>query len=45
MDAGAALRLKGFGFSDIFHGKRLSGLIGLAWLENERRTGSYMEMN
>lgn len=45
MDAGADLRLKGFVFSDVFNGKRLSGFTGLAQLENECKTGSYMEMN
>lgn len=45
MDAGNALRLKGFSFSGIFNGKRLNGFTGLAWLENERETGGYVEMN
>lgn len=40
MDAGAALRLKGFGFSHIFHGKKW-----VVWFENELKTGGYMKIN
>lgn len=33
MNAGAALRLKGFDFSQVFYGKRLSGL-AWEWLQD-----------
>jgi len=45
MDAGAALRLNSFGFSDVFRGKRLDGFTGLVWLENELKTNGSVEVN
>lgn len=39
------LKLNRFGFSDVFNGKRLNGFTGFAWLENEYKTGDYVEMN